>query len=78
MIQRSINKNVYYCALDVLADIAKKDHIDYIKTPFSEKFMHVLHSLQGSLLDKNFPIDTKLDVFKEDENLFIMLKVVSK
>ncbi len=26
------------------------------------EFMHVLHSLQGSLAEKKFPIDTKLDV----------------
>jgi hypothetical protein len=77
MIQRSVNKRVYYCAMCALADIVKKDHIDYIKTPFSEKFMHVLHSLQGTLLGEKFPIDTKLDVFKKDGNLFIMLKVVN-
>lgn len=77
MIQRSVNKKVYYCALGVLADIVKKDHIDYIKTPFAEKFMHVLHSLQGTLLVEKFPIDTKLDIYKENDNLLITLKVVN-
>ncbi|MFK5938269.1 MAG: hypothetical protein QM497_07730 [Sulfurimonas sp.] len=77
MLQRSVNKKVYYCAMCALADIVKKDHINYIKTPFTEKFMHVLHSLQGTLLEEKYPIDTKLDIFKEDGNLFIILKVVN-
>ena len=77
MIQRSVNKKVYYCAMNILADIVKKDHIDYIKTPFTDKFMHVLHSLQGSLAEEKFPIDTKLDVITKDKQLYIILKVVS-
>ncbi len=55
----------------------KRDHISYIKAPFTEKFMHVLHSLQGTLIEEKHPIDTKLEVFKKDENLFINLKVVN-
>ena len=77
MLQRSVNKKVYYCAMDILADIVKKDHIDYIKTPFTQKFMHVLHSLQGSLVVEKYPIDTKLDVITKDKELYIILKVVS-
>jgi len=77
MIQRSVNKRVYYCAMCALADIVKKDHISYIKTPFTEKFMHVLHSLQGTLVEEKYPIDTKLEIVKKDNNLFIMLKVVN-
>jgi len=77
MLQRSVNKKVYYCAMDILADIVKKDHIDYIKTPFTQKFMHVLHSLQGSLVEEKYPIDTKLDVITKDKELYIILKVVS-
>ena len=77
MIQRSVNKRVYYCAMCALADIVKKDHISYIKTPFTEKFMHVLHSLQGTLVEEKYPIDTKLEILKKDNNLFIMLKVLN-
>ena len=77
MIQRSVNKSVYYCAMRVLADIVKDDHIDYIKTPFTEKFMHVLHSLQGTLVAEKYPIDTKLDIFRKDNQLYILLKVVN-
>ena len=77
MIQRSVNKSVYYCAMRVLADIVKEDHIDYIKAPFTEKFMHVLHSLQGTLVAEKSPIDTKLDIFRKDNQLYILLKVVN-
>ena len=77
MLQRSVNKSVYYCAMMALADIVKKDHIEHITTPFFQKYMHVLHSLQGTLLAEKFPIDTALDVFEKDKKLFITLKVIS-
>lgn len=77
MLQRSVNKSVYYCAMRVLADIVAKDHIDYIKTPFVHSYMHVLHSLQGTLLKEKMPIDTKLDIYEKDKELFITLKVVN-
>jgi hypothetical protein len=78
MIQRAINKSVYYCAMNVLADIVKRDHIDYITTPMMQKYVHVLHSLQGSLLKEKFPIDTELDIYKEKDELFATLKVITQ
>lgn len=77
MLQRSVNKSVYYCAMKALADILKKDHIDHVTTPFFQKYMHVLHSLQGTLLKEKFPIDTTLDVYEHDKHLFITLKVIN-
>lgn len=77
MLQRSVNKSVYYCAMGALADIVKKDHIDHTTTPFFQKYMHVLHSLQGSLLTEKFPVDTSLNVFEKKKQLFITLKVVN-
>ncbi len=77
MLQRSVNKSVYYCAMRALADIVKKDHIEHITTPFFQKYMHVLHSLQGTLLAEKFPIDTDLNVFEKEKQLFITLKVVN-
>jgi hypothetical protein len=41
-----------------------------------EKFTHVLHSVQGSLLKRRVPIDTKLEIFKEDDVLHSKLKIV--
>ena len=78
MLQRAVNKSVYYCALGVLADIVKKDHIDYITTPMVHKYVHVLHSLQGVLMAEKFPIDTKLDIYKEKGELLATLKVITQ
>lgn len=77
MIQRSINKSIYYCAVDALAEILKKDNIDYIIVPMYQKFIHVLHSVQGSLLRQKVPIDTKIDIYQEDNKLLAKLKVVN-
>ncbi len=77
MLQRSVNKSVYYCAMRALAKVVKRDHIDHITTPFFQTYMHVLHSLQGTLLTKKFPVDTALDIYEHDKHLFITLKVVN-
>ena len=78
LIQRSINKSVYYCVIYALADILKKDHINYIVAPLFQKFAHVLHSVQGSLKRQKTPIETAVDVFKKDNGLFVKLKVINK
>jgi len=78
LVQRSINKSVYYCAIDALAELLKKDHIDYVIAPMFQKFAHVLHSVQGSLRNRNFPIDTKLDIYQENGKLLVKLKVLNR
>ena len=77
MVQRSINKAVYYCTVEALAEILKKDHIDYIIVPMFQKFMHVLHSVQGALLKQKVPIDTKIDIYQEGDNIMGKLQVVN-
>jgi len=75
--QRSINKGVYYCVLDSLADELVHDKISYIIAPMFQKFAHVLHSVQGVLLKRKMPVDTKLEIYQEDDKLLIKLKVVN-
>ena len=77
LIQRAANKQVYYCAIEALAQLVKKDHIDYIVTPMHPKFIHVLHSVQGVLVREKFPIDTKLDIYKEGNDLSVKLQVIN-
>ncbi|MDA3908179.1 MAG: hypothetical protein PF437_03755 [Sulfurimonas sp.] len=77
LVQRSINKSIYYCAIDALAELLKKDHIDHIITPMFQKFSHVLHSVQGSLKKQKYPIDTALDVFEKDGKLLVRLQVIN-
>jgi len=75
--QRSVNKKVYYCAVDALAELVKKDNIEYIIVPMFQKFAHVLHSVQGSLQRQKFPIDTDIDIYEEQGKLLAKLKVVN-
>lgn len=77
LIQRAINKEVYYCAINVLAEQLKRDHIDYVIVPMYPKFVHVLHSVQGVLRKEKFPIDTKIDIYKQDDKLLAKLQVIT-
>jgi hypothetical protein len=77
LVQRAVNKSVYYCVIQVLADLLKKDHIDYIIVPMLPNFTHVLHSVQGALLKEKFPIDTTLAIYNEASKLLVKLQVIN-
>jgi hypothetical protein len=77
MIQRAINKSVYYCGINKLAELVKKDHIDHIIAPMFQKFAHVLHSVQGVLKEQKFPIDTKLEIYEENGQLLVKLQAIN-
>jgi len=77
LIQRSVNKSVYYCAVDALAKLLVHDHIDYIIVPMFQKYAHVLHSVQGSLQKQRHAVDTKLDIYEENGKLLAKLSVIT-
>lgn len=78
LVQRSINKSVYYCAINKLAELLKNEHIDYVVVPMFQTFAHVLRSVQGSLLKQKVPINTDIEIYKEDGKLLIKLQVINK
>ncbi len=78
LVQRSVNKAVYYCLVDALADLLKKDNIDFVIVPMYQNYFHVLHSVQGSLKKQKFPIDTSLEIYKEGSDLLAKLDVINK
>jgi len=75
LVQRSINKSVYYCAVDALAKLVQQDHLNYIIAPMFQKFAHVLHSVQGVLLKEKIAIDTNLEIYQKDGKLLVKLQV---
>ena len=75
LVQRSINKSVYYCAVDALAELLKHDNITHVITPMFQTFAHVLHSVQGVLQKDKFSIDTKIDIYQENGKLLVKLQV---
>lgn len=78
LIQRSINKRLYYCIIEQLAEVVKKDNIDYIVTPMDQRFVHVLHSVQGVLAKQKFPIDTKMEIYEENQEFLAKLDVINR
>lgn len=78
MIQRTVNKTVYYCIINKLADIMKKDNIDYVIVPMFQKFAHVFHSVQGVLRNQKAPIDSKMEVYEEDGKLLAKLDIQTR
>ena len=75
-IQRSINKSIYYAGVKLLASIIKQSGIQYITTPMSPKFLHVLHSVQGALRAMHPPVDSSIDVYEDKGHLTVELKIL--
>ena len=73
LLQRSINKKVYYCIIGQLANVIKKDLLDYIITPMNHPFVHILHSIQGVLAEQKYPIETTLEIYEENQTFFAKL-----
>ncbi|MFT7860908.1 MAG: hypothetical protein ABXS93_08220 [Sulfurimonas sp.] len=78
LIQRSINKRVYYCVIGKLAEVVKKDNLDYIVAPMQPVIVHVLHSIEGVLAKDEFPIDTNIEVYEENSELFVKLDLINR
>ncbi len=74
--QRSINKSVYYAGVKLLASIIKQGSIQYIVTPMHPKFLHVLHSVQGTLRAIHPPLDSKIDIYEDQGHLSVELKIL--
>ncbi len=78
MIQRSVNKAVYYCAINALAELLKKGHIDHVVVPMFQKFSHVLHSVQGILKAQRNATESTLEIYKENGQLFVKLQLIHR
>jgi hypothetical protein len=78
IVQRGVNKAVYYCIIEELAEKLKGEHIDYVITPFYQTFAHVLHSVQGVLIAQRFPINSNIEIFEEEGRLMIKLDVINQ
>lgn len=74
-ISRSVNKAVYYAGINVIANEIKQGHIDYIKAPMFQKFMHVFHSIQGALNKLHPPMNSNIDIYEEEKHLHIRLEI---
>lgn len=75
LIQRAINKTVYYSGINTLGQIIKKGHIDHITAPMYTIFLHVFHSIQGVLNKLHPPLDSTIDIYEIDGHLSVQLKI---
>lgn len=70
-IQRAVNKIFYMHCIDTIAQTIIKNKIKELDTPFSERFWHILQTIEGKLsLHK---IASSLKIINENDNLKAML-----
>ena len=78
IVQRAVNKQVYYCVINTLAELLKRDNIDYIVAPMFQKFAHVFHTVQGVLINQKSPINSNMDIYESDGRLMVKLDVMNQ
>ena len=71
-IQRAINKIYYFHCIKDISKIIIKQRIKEIDTPFSEIFLHILHSMQGEVENSKFSNSTKLEELTNKNNSMIL------
>ena len=72
--QRFINKSVYEHVVKAISDTIVKNQIKELRTPFNERFWHILQTIAG-WLSHDYKIDTTLDTVTDDENITIKLHI---
>ncbi len=59
-IQRTTNKIFYFLCIKAITKLIIKNQIKEIDTPFTEKFWHILKSIQGKLFQNKIKTDLKV------------------
>ena len=77
-IQRAINKIYYFHCINDIAQIIIKQKIKEIDTPYNEKFLHTLHSIQGALEDSRYAYHTDLKEQTDQNDNMILKLLISK
>ena len=75
IIQRAINKAIYYRVINALVDELKKDKINYVIAPMFQNFAHIFHSIQGVFQKQKVAIESAIDIYEEEGKLLVKLKI---
>lgn len=73
--QRRFNKAIYYQIIESLGKLIITHNITQINAPMYQKFVHVLHSLQGVLKNSKQSIDSTIEFYKDKETLGVRLLI---
>lgn len=75
VIQRHFNKNMYYSLVNGVSNLIKKNSIKQIHLPMFQNFVHILHSIQGSLKQTPYPKNSKVDIYKKGDDLIARMDI---
>ncbi|WP_456449771.1 hypothetical protein [Hydrogenimonas sp.] len=69
VVQRAVNKAVYYVLIDLLAQKLKEGNVRYIVFPMHRNFHHVAKSLSNALAKQKPPIPSYAQILETKEGL---------
>lgn len=72
-IQRAKNKIFYFQCIETIVELIIEHEIKHIEVPFTERFWHILQTLQGNLSEHK--ISSDISTVKKDETFKAILKI---
>jgi len=72
-VQRAVNKIYYMHCINNIKDVINRERIKEIDAPFSERYWHVMQTLQGSLESGKKGVRTNLKVEAEGDQMVAKL-----
>lgn len=77
-IQRAVNKIFYIHSIKEIVEIIKREKIKVIDTPFSEKYWHVLKSIEGTINGQKSSLRASLSVQNKNGNMKTILQITGQ
>ena len=76
MLQRYINKRVYYHVVEHLAMCIQDNRIAYVSAPMNGAFFHLLNTLQRTLRQQKSPADSQITFDNRGDTLSVRLSII--
>lgn len=77
-LQRTVNKSLYYSAVDALTTLLVHKRVYYLQAPFSVEHFHVFHSIEGAVRRLRFSLSTAISVYEKSGELLVRLELASR
>jgi hypothetical protein len=74
-LQRAKNKIFYHHIIETIVETIHNHNIKKIQTPFSERYWHILHTIEGEISGSKITNFTDLSIEQDSNQLIFQLKI---
>jgi uncharacterized protein YbcI len=75
-LQRAKNKIFYHHIIETIVETIHNHNIKKIQTPFSERYWHILHTIEGEISGSKITNFTDLSIEQDNGKLIFQLNII--